>query len=132
MEKITQNLFFRYNNFAIEIDKKSSKIYSYPEWENAQLHPPKNFSFNLRIIEMDLKKTKEVLKKILKLDVKKYSQLTEKDFETTAPDQSHLEIVKLILDGKTEIDIEEGYAYLKKDLRQPLIGIYELIEKLFG
>jgi len=130
-KKLPKNFFFRSNDLSLEKNADLVQIKSFPRWSNAQVPPPKDFDFTPTTVNASVDDFIGFWELFKKTDFSKYQNLKESDFEYNAPDLSNIEILKVVVEGKTLAEFEQSYKLLKKPLREPLVGLYiYLREKL--
>ncbi|MFH1700112.1 MAG: hypothetical protein ABIE07_05955 [Candidatus Zixiibacteriota bacterium] len=75
---------------------------------------------------------KAVWKKIKRIDVSRYANLSKDDFNPTPPDVNYTESLSLVINGETIIDWSREFGKLNDKLAKPLNNINDVLMKLFN
>ncbi len=117
------NLRFRFN--AVQLVKQGSEmtLTVFPVWQDAQLAPPEGFENSIQTYRLSAEDFDALYRELAHLDLDRYAELTDADFEATPPDQHHVEQLHYAVNGTEVVSWSRSYQWLRPELRAPLLAI---------
>lgn len=119
------------SEYTVEKKGGTTTITHRPSWGDARRRPPEGALGNRRAVTISVEQARRIWETIAAIDVDAYRQPADADFEPAPPDMRHTESLTLVINGETIVTWSRGYAFLKPDLRRPLMRIEDLIRSTF-
>ena len=89
-------------------------------WTDSQVEPPADFEEAPFVILISENESDSIITQVLQVDWDDYKNLTDSDFEVTAPGLQHRERLLVKIGDETKVDWIRDFSKLKPQLRAPL------------
>lgn len=101
------------------------------EWGDAQRSPGSDFDASPRTVVITLSDFAAIWDLMKQVDWARLKSPSDRDFELTFPDQAHVEVVRLVVDGKTMVDWSRSSRVLVGSLRDQFGPIVATMSQIY-
>ncbi len=119
-----ETLSFGFDNLRLQKQGDMITLTLVPVWRDAQRGPPSGLEADLRTLRLNQEAFAGIWRQLSEIDFARYARVTDADFEPTPPDLRHSENLRYAVSGREVVQWTRGDQWLKKELRAPLLKIY--------
>ncbi|HVP07506.1 MAG TPA: hypothetical protein VMS71_06655, partial [Candidatus Acidoferrum sp.] len=124
-------LQYSFGSNSLVRDSEYIAVVSTLTWDNAQVPPPAGFEAAPCARLISLEDFTKLWQQLNLIDLAPVTNPGDDEFEHTPPDMSHVETLRLIVDGKIMIDWAKPDYQLKAEVRKPLDAFNDSLESMW-
>lgn len=126
------NLQYSFGSNSLVRDSGYMAVVYAPVWDNAQVAQPGGFDAAPCARLISSEDFKRLWRQLNEINLASVASPGDEAFEHTPPDMSHIEALRLIVDGKAMIDWSKLDCQLKASVRRPLDEFNDSLKSLWA